>query len=229
MVEGIMATRLPAPVSVLRQSRARIVSRVNAERRRLERDLHDGAQQSLVALAARLRLAQDLVTHDPAAAAALLGQLADEVQQIIGGLRDLAHGIYPQLLADYGLASALRAVACRSELEVMVTAQGVGRYAEPVESAVYFCCLEALQNAGKHAAGARVQLALCGTPDGLTFSIIDDGPGHDLSRASSGDGYLNMADRLAVVGGTVRWHSLPGHGMQVLGMVPTAVPVAAAR
>jgi signal transduction histidine kinase len=127
----------------------------DAERRRVERNLHDGAQQHLVALAINLRLTKDIVTEDPAGAAEMLGQLAEDVQATIKELRELAHGIYPPLLADNGLGDALRATAGRSPLTVYVTvADEVGRYPAEVEAAVYFSCTEALQNAAKHAQGA---------------------------------------------------------------------------
>src|SRR5213079_3290675 len=142
----------------LRESRARIVASGDAERRRVERDLHDGAQQHLVALAVNLRLTRELLADDPETAGAMIDQLADEVKATIQELRDLAHGIYPPLLADSGLAEALRAAGRRSPLPVAVTAEGIGRYGLDVETAIYFCCLEALQNASKHAAGATVEV-----------------------------------------------------------------------
>ncbi len=204
----------------LRRSRARIVASADAERRRVERDLHDGAQQHLVALAVNLRLTRDLVTEDAETAAAMLDQLADEVKATIQELRDLAHGIYPPLLADSGLPEALRAAGRRSPLPVAVTAPEIGRYGLDVESAVYFCCLEALQNAAKHAAGASVEVRLWEESGGLLFSVADDGPGFDVALARSGHGYTNMADRLGAIGGTVRWDSAPGAGTTVSGSVP---------
>jgi signal transduction histidine kinase len=204
----------------LRRSRARIVASADAERRRVERDLHDGAQQHLVALAVNLRLTRDLVTEDTETAAAMLDQLADEVKATIQELRDLAHGIYPPLLADSGLAEALRAAGRRSPLPVTVNAAGIGRYGLDMETAVYFCCLEALQNAAKHAAGASVEVRLWEESGGLLFSVADDGPGFDTALARSGHGYTNMADRLGAIGGTVRWDSAPGQGTTVSGSVP---------
>ena len=144
----------------LRESRARVVASGDAERRRVERDLHDGAQQHLVALAVNLRLARDIMTDDPEAGAEMLAQMAEDVQATIRELRELAHGIYPPLLADNGLGEALRAAATRSPLPVTVTTDGIGRYSQGVETAIYFCCLEALQNAAKHAAGATVEVRL---------------------------------------------------------------------
>jgi signal transduction histidine kinase len=207
----------------LRESRARIVASGDAERRRVERDLHDGAQQHLVALAINLRLARDIVAEDPDGAGEMLGQLADDVQLTIKELRELAHGIYPPLLADNGLGDALAAAASRNPLKVVVTvADDVGRYPAEVEAAIYFSCLEALQNAAKHAQDATVNLKLWTESGGLLFSVTDDGPGFDPAVARRGHGYVNMADRLGAIGGTVRWDSKPGHGAAVNGSVPLA-------
>jgi signal transduction histidine kinase len=213
---------LRAQADALRESRARIVASADAERRRLERDLHDGAQQSLVALAVSLRLAKDLVGEEPEAAGQLLDQVAEELKATIQELRDLAHGIYPPLLADSGLAQALTAAASRSPLAVTVTAPGIGRYPADIEAAVYFCCLEALQNAAKHAPGANVEVRLWEESGGLLFSVRDDGPGFDVTGARRGHGYTNMADRLGAIGGSVRWHSTPGAGTTVQGSIPLA-------
>jgi signal transduction histidine kinase len=204
----------------LRRSRARIVASADAERRRVERDLHDGAQQHLVALAVNLRLTRELVADDPETAALMLDQLAGEVQATIQELRDLAHGIYPPLLADSGLGEALSAAGRRSPLPVAVSAGGLRRYGLEIESAVYFCCLEALQNAGKHAPGARVEVRVWEESGGLLFSVTDDGPGFDAARARGGHGHTNMADRLGAIGGTVRWDSAPGQGTRIAGSVP---------
>ncbi len=204
----------------LRRSRARIVASADAERRRVERDLHDGAQQHLVALAVNLRITRDLMADDAETAGLMLEQLADEVKATIQELRDLAHGIYPPLLADSGLGEALAAAGRRSPLPVAVDARGLGRYGLEIESAVYFCCLEALQNAAKHAEGAEVAVRLWEESGGLLFAVTDDGPGFDATRARSGHGYTNMADRLGAIGGTVRWESAPGAGTTISGSVP---------
>ena len=205
----------------LRESRARIVASGDAERRRVERDLHDGAQQHLVALAINLRLARDIVAEDPDGTGEMLGQLADDVQLTIKELRDLAHGIYPPLLADNGLGDALAAAASRSPLKVVVTvADDIGRYPAEVEAAIYFSCLEALQNAAKHAGDATVELRLWTEAGGLLFSVTDNGPGFDPAVARGGHGFVNMADRLGAIGGTVRWDSRAGHGAAISGSVP---------
>ena len=201
----------------LRESRARIVASGDAERRRVERDLHDGAQQNLVAMAVNLRLARDIIVDDPAAGMELLDQLAGEVQETIQELRELAHGIYPPLLVDSGLVQALRAAANRSPLPVDIVADGIGRYRPETEAAVYFCCLEALQNAAKHAPGSQVVVRLREESGGLLFTVSDDGPGFDADTAQRGHGYINMADRLGAIGGTVRWDSRERKGIRRYG------------
>jgi signal transduction histidine kinase len=204
----------------LRASRARIVAAADAERRRVERDLHDGAQQHLVALAVNLRLVRDQVADDPEAAVRALDELASDVKATVQELRDLAHGIYPPLLMDSGLADALRAVAARSALEVETAVDGLRRYDAAVEAAVYFCCLEALQNAAKHAPGADVTVRVWEEAGGLLFSVSDDGPGFDQATAESGHGFMNMSDRLGAIGGSVRWESTVGEGSTVRGSLP---------
>jgi signal transduction histidine kinase len=204
----------------LRASRARIVATGDAERRKIERNLHDGAQQHLVALAVNLRLTKDILTEDPGAAAEMLDALGDAVKDTIQELRDLAHGIYPPLLMDSGLNEALRAAASRSPLSVSVTANGIGRYPTDHEAAVYFCCLEALQNAAKHAPDATVAITVGEDAGMLRFEVCDDGPGFDQAVATAGHGFVNMSDRLGAIGGTVEWRSTPGSGAVVAGSVP---------
>ncbi|MDQ3306241.1 MAG: GAF domain-containing sensor histidine kinase [Actinomycetota bacterium] len=204
----------------LQASRARIVATADAERRRIERNLHDGAQQHLVALAVNLRLARDFVGDDPTTAAAMLDELASSIKDTIAELRDLAHGIYPPLLVDSGLAQALRAAAGRSPLEVDVQAEDVERYPTDVEAAVYFCCLEALQNAAKHAPGSQVTVRVWEQEAVLRFEVADNGPGFDPARAGRGHGFVNMGDRLGAFGGTVTWDSTPGQGTRISGQVP---------
>jgi signal transduction histidine kinase len=204
----------------LRESRARVVATGDAERRRVERDLHDGAQQHLVALAVNLRLTRDIIADDPGAGAEMLAQMAEDVQMTIRELRELAHGIYPPLLADAGLLEALRAAAGRCTIPVTVRADGIGRYSQGVETAVYFCCLEALQNAAKHAPEASARVRVWEESGGLLFSVSDDGPGFDPEKARAGHGFVNMADRLGAIGGTVRWESQPGRGSTITGSVP---------
>jgi signal transduction histidine kinase len=202
----------------LQESRARIVATGDAERRKIERNLHDGAQQHLVALAVNLRLARDLVEDNPDAAE-MLGMLADSVKDTIQELRDLAHGIYPPLLMDSGLGEALAAAGARSPLDVEVDIR-VGRQATETEAAVYFCCLEAMQNAAKHAPDAHLWVRVWGEAGKLCFEVRDDGPGFDVAAATAGHGFVNMSDRLGAIGGEVVWTSTPGEGATVAGVVP---------
>jgi signal transduction histidine kinase len=204
----------------LRESRARIVASGDAERRKVERNLHDGAQQHLVALAVNLRLTRDIIVDDQESGLEMLDALAGEVQETIQELRELAHGIYPPLLVDSGLVEALRAAANRNPLPVDIAADGIGRYSSETEAAIYFCCLEALQNAAKHAPDATVEVRLWEESGGLLFAVSDDGPGFDPAQARRGHGYVNMADRLGAIGGTVRWDSQVGKGSVVRGSVP---------
>jgi len=205
----------------LQESRARVVASGDAERRRIERNLHDGAQQHLVALAVKLRLIQRLAEADPAQALDMLEDARNDVLATVEEVRALAHGIYPPLLMDRGLAEALRAAAGRAPLPTAVDADGVGRYAQEVEAAVYFCCLEALQNAGKHAgeaATARVEVRA--DEDGLRFEVTDDGAGFRLEDGVRGHGFVNMADRLGAIGGSVEVWSAPGSGTRITGRIP---------
>jgi signal transduction histidine kinase len=210
-----------ASLRQVRRSRARIAASAVAERRRLERDLHDGAQQRLVALRIELELAEELVRRDPEAGAARLHELQRELDEALDELRSLAHGVYPPLLADRGLVDALRSVTARSKVPIALITHDVGRYGADLESAVYFCLLEALQNVLKHAEGARridVQLD-GGSGAELTFSVRDDG--HGIAGLRVGSGITNMRDRLAAVDGFVDVTSAPGVGTIVRGNVPT--------
>jgi signal transduction histidine kinase len=206
----------------LRASRARIVATGDAERRKIERNLHDGAQQHLVALAVNLRLAKDMLDDDPESAAEMLDALGDAVKETIQELRDLAHGIYPPLLMDSGLGEALRAAANRSPLSVSVDAEGLPRYPSELEAAVYFCCLEALQNAAKHAPESSVAIELREVDGVVQFSVTDDGPGFDAETATAGHGFVNMSDRLGAIGGAVEWSSTRGEGARIWGTIPLA-------
>jgi signal transduction histidine kinase len=205
----------------LQRSRARIVTAADAERRRIERNLHDGAQQHLAALAVQLRLASTLADHDIDKAKALLGELHQQLQETSQELRSLAHGIYPPLLMDQGLTVALSAAAKRSTLPTKVETGSLGRYPTEVEATVYFCCLEALQNAGKHAGEeATVTIRVNEDAGGLAFEVIDDGAGFDPQRRGLGAGFLNMSDRLGAIGGSLHVESAPGLGTRVAGALP---------
>jgi signal transduction histidine kinase len=207
----------------LRASRARIVAAADAERRRIERDLHDGAQQHLTSLSVRLLMAAKLAGQDPELAS-LLEQLGAEVRDTAQELRNLAHGIYPPLLRANGLADALFAAASHATLPTRVQAGSVGRYPADVEAAVYFCCLEAIQNACKHAGErASIRLRVREEAGTLTFEVTDDGTGFDAAGRGLGAGLLNMADRLGAFGGRLRVDSVPGQGTRVTGTVPLPV------
>jgi signal transduction histidine kinase len=211
----------------LSASRARIVAAADHSRRRIERDLHDGAQQHLVALAVKLGLARQMLEADPAVVATLLEELRADAQTTLTELRELAHGIYPPLLMDRGLPEALRAAANRAVLPAEVVAD-VGRYDSDVEAAVYFCCLEAMQNAGKHAGeGSRLTVMVKGSDDELCFEVADDGAGFDATNARAGHGFVNMADRLGAIGGSLEVDSAPGHGTRIRGHIkqPARAPV----
>jgi signal transduction histidine kinase len=203
-------------------SRARIHAAADDERRRIERDLHDGAQQRLVALRVKLALAEELVQVDPEKGASRLHALGDELTATLEDIRSLASGVYPSLLAERGLAEALLAAARRAPTATEVSPDGVGRYPPEVESAVYFCCLEALQNASKHAPGAR-HVTIDLREDGrLLFDVRDDGEGFDVAANGAGAGLTNMRDRIEAVGGRLTVASAPGDGTLVSGSVPLA-------
>ena len=206
----------------LQQSRARIVAAGDAERRKLERNLHDGAQQHLVALAVKLRLTRDAVEDDPEDAINMIDEIKGNLQDAIQELRALAHGIFPPLLVSGGLAEALPAAATRAALPTTIDTAGIGRYSADMEAAVYFCVLEAMQNAGKHAGeGATVRVTVAEADGALTFSIVDDGAGFEVAgRAAVGHGFVNMADRLGAFGGTLDVTSAPGSGTTVTGTLP---------
>jgi signal transduction histidine kinase len=205
----------------LRESRRRIVSAQDERARKLERDIHDGAQQQLVALSVKLRLAEGMVERDPAKARELLGELQGQTGETLEDLRDLARGIYPPLLADKGLAPALESQARKSPVPVTIEPDGVGRYRPDVESAVYFCCLEALNNVAKYAGASSVEIRLAQGEGRLRFEVSDDGRGFDPQERGSGSGIQGMADRLDAVGGTFEVRSVPSEGTTVSGSVPT--------
>jgi signal transduction histidine kinase len=209
-------------IEELRASRQRIVAAQDQERRKLERDIHDGAQQQLVALAIKANLARSLVGRDELKEAELLDQLKSEAQEALENLRDLARGIYPPLLADQGLVAALTAQARKSPMPVSVEADGVGRFSQDVEAAVYFCTLEALQNVAKYAKASGATVHLSRKDGHLDFEVADDGVGFDPKAKGSGTGTQGMADRLAALGGELLVVSSPGAGTTVTGKVPVA-------
>ncbi len=209
-------------IEELRASRQRLVVAQDEERRRLERNLHDGAQQQLVALAVKERLAANLVERDPAGARSLLEEIQTETTDALETLRDLARGIYPPLLADGGLRPALEAQARKAPMPVEVETDGIGRYPREVEAAVYFACLEALQNVSKYAEADRAWVAI-GSEDGeLVFRVRDDGRGFDPASTNMGTGIQGIDDRLAALGGRLRIDSSPGSGATIEGRLPVA-------
>ena len=212
----------------LQLSRQRLVAAQDEERRRIERNIHDGAQQQLVALAMKVRLARSLAAKDRDRAASVVVELGQGLTGTLEELRDLARGIYPPLLADEGLVPALRAQARKSPVPVSVEAGSVGRHSQEEEAAVYFCALEALQNVAKYAGASRVVVRLAERDGNLAFEVEDDGTGFDTATVSYGTGLQGMADRLAALGGELEVRSEPGRGTAVIGRVPlrTLEPVA---
>jgi signal transduction histidine kinase len=200
----------------------------DALRRRIAGDLHDGAQQRLVAVRVRLAQVVELVGRDPVRAVAIIEELGDDVQDALDELRALVHGIYPPVLGFSGLPDALNAAAQRAPIPARVITHGVGRYPEAIENAVYFTCVEALQNTLKHAPGATaVTVTLTEHDDRLEFNVRDDGPGF-ADDACHGTGFASMHHRIAATGGRLTIFATPGAGTHVHGTVPLhALPLRA--
>jgi signal transduction histidine kinase len=199
-------------IEELRASRQRLVAAQDEERRKIERNLHDGVQQQLVALNVQLALLGKTADRDPTKVPAMASMLQERATEALDDLRDLARGIYPPLLADQGLAAALQAQARKAAVPTTVASDGVGRYDRAIESAVYFCSLEALNNV------ATIELA---EDDGrLRFTVRDDGAGFDTGATAYGTGLQGMADRLDAIGGWIVVESVPGSGTVVSGTVP---------
>ncbi|HEX6489340.1 MAG TPA: histidine kinase [Candidatus Dormibacteraeota bacterium] len=218
-----LAADLRLRLDELRASRQRLVQAQDSERRRLERNLHDGAQQHLVALKVRLGLAAAVAAKEPGRLPQLLADLQFEADTTLATMRSLAHGIYPPLLAERGLKEALESDARRATLPVAVDAAELARYPQEVEAAVYFCCLEALQNVQKysHAGGATVRLS---EEDGvLSFEVADDGVGFDPHESALGAGLTNIRDRVDALGGELEISSMPGQGTKVRGRIAVRV------
>jgi signal transduction histidine kinase len=207
-------------IEELRASRQRLVAAQDEERRRIERNLHDGAQQQLVALAVQLKLARTMLDRDPPRVGDMLEALQVSATEAIEDLRDLARGIYPPLLADKGLEAALEAQARKSSVPVVLETGEIGRYPRDVESAVYFCALESLNNVAKYAEASRAVVRLAKSNGHLTFTVTDDGRGFDPDSNVDGTGLQGMADRLDAIGGKLDVSSAPGTGTTVTGRVP---------
>jgi signal transduction histidine kinase len=207
-------------VDDLRASRQRLVAARDAERRKLERNIHDGAQQRLVALAVLYNMATGLARPLGEGPQAAIADLGSQAQTALETLRDLARGIYPAVLSDQGLVAALEGQARKSPLPIEVFADGVGRYPQDVEAAVYFCCLEALQNVAKYASATRAVVRLEERGGEIAFKVRDDGVGFDRGAIEEGLGMRNMEDRIAAIGGTLDVRSVPGDGTTISGRVP---------
>ena len=211
----------------LQAAQRRLVTAQDQERRRLERNIHDGAQQQLVALSVKMRLAQAMLERDPARADQMLAELQEDSQRALEDLRDLARGIYPPLLADKGLLAALEAQARKSPVPVEVVADGVGRFAQDAEAAVYFSCLEALQNVSKYAHANAVRIDLRSDDGHLEFRVHDDGDGFDPAATGYGTGLQGIADRLSVLDGALVVTSAPGEGTTISGVLPAVASAGA--
>jgi signal transduction histidine kinase len=223
-----LTAELQATIDDLRASRRRLVRAQDEERQRIERNLHDGAQQQLVALTIQLSLLEDSA-GDSGEVRLIASQLRTGLRTAVDDLRALARGIYPPLLADQGLGPALRAQAGRAPLPVLVEADGIGRYPRDAEAAVYFCILEALQNVAKYSRASRATVALCCPGSHLEFTVTDDGAGFDIANARHGTGLQGMTDRLAAAGGTLRVSSAPGLGTTISGGLPVSELAATGR
>ena len=219
---------LQARLLDLRASRQRLVAAQDDERRKLERDLHDGAQQHLVAIKVKLGLAEILLTRDPTKAMTTLEQLKGDADEALETLRDLARGIYPPLLAEKGLPTALQAQARKATLPITIEADGIGRYPQDTEAALYFCILEALQNIQKYAQASRAAVRLRQDGDQLTVEVADDGRGFVVSTTARGNGLTNMEDRLDALGGNLQVESTLGRGTTLRATVPVSHRVLAA-
>ncbi len=218
-----LAADLKASMVDLAASRRRLVEAADVERQRIERDLHDGAQQHLVGMRLRLELAAEAIHEDPARGERMLGEIGEQMDETLEDLRGLAQGVYPPLLPEHGLLEAIRAASRRSPFPGTVAARGIGRYAPDTETAVYFCCLEALQNVAKHAGphvGGTVRLWEEGPR--LCFEVRDEGAGFAVESVKPGSGLVNMRDRMEAAGGTLVVSSRAGEGTAVRGSVPIA-------
>jgi signal transduction histidine kinase len=205
----------------LRRARVRALDAVDLERERIKRDLHDGAQQRLVSVRIHMGLlAQGADTADDREAIAELGR---DLDAALLDLRNVTRDGSPELLLRKGVAGSLESVAAHAALPVTVEARSFGRYAPRVERGVYYCCLEALQNAVKHAGPtAMVRIRLAGEPGRITFSVEDSGVGFDPARVEAGLGLVNLADRVDVMGGNLTIDTYPGMGTRIHGEVPVA-------
>ncbi len=219
---------LSARAAELQASRERLIETQDEERRKLERDIHDGAQQHLVALAVNLRLAQTLATTSPDRAAQVVSEQGEAAQAAIATLTQLSKGIYPHLLAEGGLVPALQAAVATSPVPVQITAEPGPRPPANVEAALYFCALEALQNAAKHSGARHARVDLSAADGTLRMTVDDDGTGFDPDSTETGAGLANMRDRIDAAGGRLQLDSTPGVGTHLEVQVPVS-PVPSQR
>lgn len=204
----------------LQASRQRIVTTSDAARRRLERDIHDGAQQHLVALTVNLSLAATMAGRDPSRAQALVAELRPAAETALATLEQLSRGVYPQALSKGGVAAALRSAWSTSPLPVQVVDRTDRRFPAEVESAAYFCCLEAVQNAIKHARPTWIGVSLTADDGVLYLEVRDDGMGFDVADIIEGAGLANMRDRVESLGGTLMVDSRPDAGTRLSSRIP---------
>ena len=217
-VEHRRARALRARVDDLRDARQRIIAAADEERRRIERDLHDGAQQRLVALALTLGLAESQVEKDPEKAARLISEAREEAQLAIKDLRDLAHGIHPALLSERGLRAALEALATRSPVPVELTGAPAAPIDPAVETAAYFVTAEALTNVAKYARASEASVCLSVDQNRLRVEVRDNGcGGADLA---TGTGLRGLRDRVDALDGRFELDSPPGVGTTVTVEIP---------
>jgi len=226
---GQWATELAARADELRASRQRLVDAQDEARRFLERDIHDGAQQHLVALAVNLRLAHTLSAISGDEAEHLLFEQRRATGEAIATIDRLSHGIYPPMLTREGLTAALRSALGAAVIPVRIDSTGVRRYSGDLEAAAYFCTLEAVQNAVKHSGAPTVRLILIGEPDCLSISVEDDGAGFSQLDTAEGDGLVNMRDRVESVGGSLTVTSTLGLGTGVRVWLPAVAGGVAPR
>jgi signal transduction histidine kinase len=207
-----------ARLDEVRDSRARIVEASVAERRRLERNLHDGAQQRLVTLSLRLRMAQETLRDDPDAAEEMLEGVGEDLMQALNELRELARGLHPAVLSDRGLAPALQSLVNRSPFPVALGGVPDVRLPEPVEAALYYVVAESLTNAAKHAGATAGRVELSTTPGTVVVEIGDDGSGG--ASLHGGTGLVGLRDRVEALGGGLQVESAPGRGTVIRAELP---------
>ena len=204
----------------VQESRRRIVTAGDEQRRRIERDLHDGAQQRLVALALELRIAQRQIGQGDAEIDRVLAEAVDELQVAVEELRELARGVHPAVLTEEGLGGALESLAARTPVPVKITAAPEGRLPSEIEAAAYFVACEAIANAVKHSQATQIRVCAERRNGSLVIEVEDDGIGG--ASLNGGSGLRGLVDRVEAHGGTLRVESEPGEGTRVIGELPCA-------